>query len=140
MKSPDAVPLDEYRGFAMELFFESFSREYRVTLKHELRYTVSLGTDVFGNLQRLDNALDGLAARIADAEQELEGVRSQLNNAKADVEKPFPQEEELKEKSARLDELNIRLNMDKRENEVVDGDHPDDGPEDGRRPPKDYER
>lgn len=132
--------MGEYRGFAMELFFESFSREYRVTLKHELRYTVSLGTDVFGNLQRLDNALDGLAARIADAEQELEGVRSQLNNAKADVEKPFPQEEELKEKSARLDELNIRLNMHKRENEMVDGDHPDDGPKDGRRPPKDYER
>lgn len=140
MKSPDAVPLGEYRGFAMELYFESFSREYRVTLKHELRYTVSLGTDVFGNLQRIDNALDGLAARIADAEQELEGAKSQLISAKADVEKPFPQEEELKEKSARLDELNIQLNMDKRENELVDGDRPDDGPEDGRRPPKDYER
>ena len=140
MKSPDAVPLGEYRGFAMELYFESFSREYRVTLKHELRYTVSLGTDVFGNLQRIDNALDGLAARIADAEQELEGAKSQLISAKADVEKPFPQEEELKEKSARLDELNIQLNMDKRENELVDGDRPDDGPEDGRRPLKDYER
>ncbi len=140
MKSPDAVPLGQYRGFAMELYFESFSREYRVTLKHELRYTVSLGTDVFGNLQRIDNALDGLAARISDAKQELEGAKSQLISAKADVEKPFPQEEELKEKSARLDELNIQLNMDKRENELVDGDRPDDGPEDGRRPPKDYER
>lgn len=58
------------------LYFESFSREYRVTLKHELRYTVSLGTDVFGNLQRIDNTLDGLAAKIADAKQELEGAKS----------------------------------------------------------------
>lgn len=90
MKSPDAVPLGEYRGFAMELYFESFSREYRVTLKHELRYTVSLGMDVFGNLQRIDNALEGLAAKIADAEQELEGAKSQLVSAKVDVEKPFP--------------------------------------------------
>lgn len=140
MKSPDAVPLGEYRGFSMVLYFESFSKEYRVTLKHELSYTVSLGADVYGNIQRIDNALDGLVAKIADSEQQLEGIRGQLAGAKSEVEKPFPQEEELKEKSARLDELNILLNMDKRENEMDDGDRSEDEGDDDRKPQRDYER
>lgn len=139
MKSPDAVPLGQYRGFEMELYFESFSREYRITLKHELHYTVSLGTDVFGNIQRIDNALDGLPAKISDSRQALENAQAQLESAKVEVEKPFPQEEDLREKSARLDELNILMNMDKRENEMVDGDRADEEAEDGRKP-KDYER
>ena len=126
MTSPDTVPIGQYRGFAMELFFDSFSKEYKISLKGSLTHTTALGTDIYGNIQRLDHLLDGFEDRMHNAEAQLENVRAQLDNAKAEVEKPFPQEEELKRKMARLDELNISLNMDKRENEIVDGDREDD--------------
>ena len=126
MTSPDAVPIGQYRGFAMELFFDSFSKEYKISLKGSLTHTTALGTDIYGNIQRLDHLLEGFEDRMHNAEAQLENVRAQLDNAKAEVEKPFPQEEELRQKMARLDELNISLNMDKRENEIVDGDREDD--------------
>lgn len=126
MTSSDAVPIGQYRGFAMELFFDSFSKEYKISLKGSLTHTTALGTDIYGNIQRLDHLLEGFEDRMHNAEAQLENVRAQLENAKAEVEKPFPQEEELRQKMARLDELNISLNMDKRENEIVDGDREDD--------------
>lgn len=126
MTSPDTVPIGQYRGFAMELFFDSFSKEYKISMKGSLTHTTALGTDIYGNIQRLDHLLDGFEDRMHNAEAQLENVRAQLGNAKVEVEKPFPQEEELKRKMARLDELNISLNMDKRENEIVDGDREDD--------------
>ena len=132
MTSPDPVPLGQYRGFAMELSFESFSKEYRITLKGALTHTTGLGTDVFGNILRLDNLLGGMEERLIACREQLENVNVQLENAKQEVEKPFPQEDELKTKSARLDELNILLNMDKRESEIVDGDK---GDEAGEAPP-----
>ena len=122
MTSPDPVPLGQYRGFAMELSFESLSREFKVTLEGALYYTTPLGTDIFGNILRLDNLLGSMEERIKTCQEQLENTKVQLENAKQEVEKPFPQEEELKTKSARLDELNILLNMDKRESEIVDGD------------------
>ena len=122
MTSPDAVPLGQYRGFAMELSFDSFSREFKVTLKNKLRHTTSLGTDIFGNIQRLDNLLSGFEESLRVCEEQLENTKVQLADAKDAVDKPFPQEDELKTKSARLDELNILLNLDKRENEIVDGE------------------
>ena len=132
MTSPNPVPLGQYRGFAMELSFESFSKEYRITLKGALTHTTGLGTDVFGNILRLDNLLGGMEERLIACREQLENVNVQLENAKQEVEKPFPQEDELKTKSARLDELNILLNMDKRESEIVDGDK---GDEAGEAPP-----
>lgn len=120
MTSPDAVPLGHYRGFAMELFFESFSKEYRISLKDSLTHTVSLGTDAFGNIQRMDNVLSSFEDLMHKMEEQLENVRVQLENAKAEVQKSFPQEDELKQKMARLDELNISLNMDRRDSEMVD--------------------
>ena len=132
MTSPDPVPLGQYRGFAMELSFESFSKEFRITLKGALTHTTSLGTDIFGNILRLDNLLGGMEERLIACREQLENVNVQLANAKQEVEKPFPQEDELKTKSARLDELNILLNMDKRESEIVDGDV---GDEAGAPPP-----
>ncbi len=126
MTSPDAVPLGQYRGFAMELSFDSFSREFKVTLKNKLRHTTSLGTDIFGNIQRLDNLLSGFKDSLHVCEEQLENTKVQLADAKAAVDKPFPQEDELKTKSARLDELNILLNLDKRENEIVDGEREED--------------
>jgi len=122
MTSPEPVPLGQYRGFAMDLSFESLFREFKVTLKGALYYTTPLGTDIFGNILRLDNLLGSMEERISTCREQLENTKVQLENAKLEVEKPFPQEDELKRKSARLDELNILLNMDKRESEIVDGD------------------
>ena len=122
MTSPEPVPLGQYRGFSMDLSFASLTREFKVTLKGALCYTTNLGTDVFGNILRLDNLLESMEERINTCREQLENTKVQLENAKLEVEKPFPQEDELKRKSARLDELNILLNMDKRESEIVDGD------------------
>ena len=128
MTSPDAVPLGQYRGFAMELSFDSFSREFKVTLKGALRHPLSLGTDIFGNIQRLDNALAAMPEQLTACGEQLENTKAQLVTAKIEVEKPFPREDELKTKTARLDELNILLNMDKRENEISDTEPDEDAP------------
>ena len=128
MTNPDPIHIGEYRGFDMELFFDSFSREYKITLKHELRHTVTLGTDIFGNIQRLDNALNSFQEKLTACEAQLENTKVQLENAKLEVQKPFPQEEELKSKTTRLNELNAMLNLDKRENEIVDGERAEEEP------------
>ena len=128
MTSPDPIPIGQYRGFDMELSFDTFSREYKITLIHQLRHTVTLGTDIFGNIQRLDNTLGAFEERMAACVEQLENTRVQLENAKAEVQKPFPQEEELAAKTARLNELNALLNLDKKENEIVDGERGDEEP------------
>lgn len=128
MTSPDPIPIGQYRGFDMELSFDTFSREYKITLIHQLRHTVTLGTDIFGNIQRLDNTLSAFEERMATCAEQLENTRVQLENAKAEVQKQFPQEEELKAKSERLNELNAMLNLDKRENEIVDGERAEEEP------------
>ena len=122
MTSPDAVPLGQYRGFDLELYFEKFSKEYRMTISGSVRMTISLGMDIFGNIQRIDNALDGMETRMLDKENERDRAKNQLEAAKVEAQRPFPQEDELKEKQAQLDALNIELNMDKPENAVVDDD------------------
>jgi len=137
MTSPDPIPIGQYRGFDMELSFDTFSREYKITLIHQLRHTVTLGTDIFGNIQRLDNALSAFEERMAASVEQLENTRVQLENAKAEVQKPFPQEEELATKTARLNELNALLNLDKTENEIVDGER---GEEEPNRSSDDRER
>ena len=129
MTSPEPISIGQYRGFDMELSFDTFSREYKITLIHQLRHTVTLGTDIFGNIQRLDNTLAAFEERMAACAEQLENTRVQLENAKAEVQKPFPQEEELKTKSARLNELNAMLNLDKRENEIVDGERGEEEPQ-----------
>ena len=137
MTNPEPIPLGEYRGFTMELYFEA--REYKVRLKGELGYPVTLGTDTFGNITRLDNALEGLPKRLEMNEMELDNLKKQFETAKVDVERPFPQEEELKAKTDRLNELNALLNVDKRENEIVGGE-PDEGEEPPEKKPRDLER
>ena len=121
----------------MELSFDTFSREYKITLIHQLRHTVTLGTDIFGNIQRLDNTLSSFEERMTACANQLENTRVQLENAKAEVQKPFPQEEELAAKTARLNELNALLNLDKKENEIVDGER---GEEEPRKSSADRER
>ena len=136
MTNPDPVLIGQYRGFSMEIYFDTFSKEYKITLKNELRHTTSLGTDIFGNIQRLDNTLEAFPAKLKTCEEMLENSKIQLANAKIEVEKPFPKDEELKAKTARLDELNILLNMDHKDNEIVDGEP--DSPE--KQKDKDFER
>ena len=126
MTSPDPIPLGMYRGFSLRLHFDSMKREFIITMQGELSYPVALGTDIFGNIQRLDNAIDTFPERLTRCEAQLDNVHQQLEAAKIEAEAPFPQEDELKAKSARLDELNILLNLDKKENEIVDGDRADD--------------
>ena len=139
MPNPDPIPLGEYRGFQTELSFDTFSKEYKVKLRGELGHPVVLGTDTYGNITRLDNTLDGLPKRLEMNEQELENTKKQFETAKVDVERQFPQEEELTTKTARLNELNALLNVDKRENEIVGGE-PDEGEESPEKKSRDLER
>ena len=126
MTSPDPVPLGKYRGFDLELSFEPFEKAYQVKIKGSLSRSVSLGTDAIGNITRIDNAIEKIPERLEAKKQELETVEQQFVTAKAEVEKPFDKEEELTEKTNRLGVLNGLLNVDKRENELVDGT-PDEG-------------
>ena len=112
MPSAEAVALGSYRGFGLDLQFDSFRNEYQAILRGETSHFVSLGTDARGNLTRIDNALDNLPERVEQAENALQALYQQRDAAQAELEKPFPQEEELAVKSARLAELDSLLNMD----------------------------
>ena len=139
MNSPDAIPLGEYRGFQMELYFDTVQRNYVVKLKGETSRDVPLGDDSHGNIVRIDNGIERFEETLADTKNSLENTEKQFETAKQEIEKPFAKEEELKAKTARLDELNILLNMDKKKNEIVGGE-PDEGEAVGGRKEKSYER
>ena len=139
MNSPDAIPLGEYRGFQMELYFDTVQRNYVVKLKGETSRDVPLGDDAHGNIVRIDNGIERFEETLADTKNSLENTEKQFETAKQEIEKPFAKEEELKAKTVRLDELNILLNMDKKENEIVGGE-PDEGEAVGGRKEKSYER
>ena len=131
MLSPEATQVGSYRGLTLELSFDTFAREYRLTMIGQLRHTVTLGTDVFGNLQRMDNALEGLPIKEQTCREQLSDLQTQLATAKAEVQKPFPRETELNTKTARLEELNTLLNLDHKEPEIVDAE-----PDEDQRPPE----
>ena len=139
MNSPNAIPLGEYRGFQMELYFDTVQRNYVVKLKGETSRDVPLGDDSHGNIVRIDNGIERFEEALADTKNSLENTEKQFETAKQEIEKPFDKEEELRAKTARLDELNILLNMDKKENEIVGGE-PDEGEAVGGRKEKSYER
>ncbi len=122
MTSPEPKLIGSYRGFNMELSFNSFEKEYILTLVGSLRHSVSLGADIYGNITRLDNIITAMPERLKAAEERLADTKVQLENAKAEVERPFPQEEELSQKMERLAELNALLDMDHKDNEIVDGE------------------
>ena len=109
--------IGSYRGFELSLRFDAFRTEYQALLKGQRKYTVPLGTDPLGNIIRLDNSLNNFPERIASAENELATLHQQQAAAQIEVEKPFPQEEELAEKSARLAELNAQLDVDEKSHE-----------------------
>lgn len=122
MTSPEPKEVGSYRGFTLLLSYDIVAKVFRMTLRGELSHTVELGSDIHGNIQRMENMLESLPSRLSACEKALATLKEQMENAKAEVEKPFEQEQELSEKAARLAELNALLNMDKRENAALDAE------------------
>ena len=122
MTSPEPKEVGSYRGFTLLLSYDIVAKVFRMTLRGELSHTVELGSDIHGNIQRMENVLESLPSRLSACEKALATLKEQMENAKAEVEKPFEQEQELSEKAARLAELNALLNMDKRENAALDAE------------------
>lgn len=131
LTNSDPVSIGAYRGFEMLLFYEAFAKEYRVSLKGTLSHTVALGTDIHGNITRLDNALNGMETRLQECRERLENTKGQMEAAKVEAEKPFPRAEELREKSKRLAELTKLLKMDEKDRELLDS-----SPDEGDEPPE----
>ena len=120
MQDSETVSVGEYRGFALSITYDGITTQYLMTLKGSLSHTFSLGADVFGNITRMDNAIDGLSTRLEAVRDELENTKVQLERARTDMNEPFPKEAELAEKTARLKTLNILLNMDQKDKEILD--------------------
>ena len=139
MNSPDPITLGTYRGFGLELSFDTMERTYKVKIRGAASRTISLGTDPAGNITRIDNAIEKISDNLEAVKAELEGLEKQFEVAKEEVKKPFSKEQELKEKTDRLNVLNALLNVDKRDNELAD-DAPDEGEELPDRSPKELER
>ena len=114
VKSRDAVQIGHYRGFAMSVSFDAFENKHILSLKGEMTHRVELGTDAKGNLLRIENVLDKMPDRLASVNAQLENLYNQKEAARAELGKPFPFEQELAEKTARLVELDTALNLDGR--------------------------
>ena len=122
MTSPEPKEVGGYREFTLLLSYDIVAKVFRMTSRGELSHTVELGSDIHGNIQCMENVLESLPSRLSACEKALATLKEQMENAKAEVEKPFEQEQELSEKAARLAELNALLNMDKRENAALDAE------------------
>jgi N12 class adenine-specific DNA methylase len=120
MTKPEPQEIGGYMGFTLLLSFDTFAKQYEMTLRGALSNNVRLGTDVHGNITRLNNVLEAIPKELEYNKEKLAETMNQMEKAKAEIDVPFEQEEELAQKSARLAELNVLLNMDKHENEVVD--------------------
>ena len=120
LQGSEPVPLGQYRGFSMSLQYDAAHTDYKLTMKGAMSHTISLGADIFGNITRMDNLVDGLAKELERYRAAMQDTRTQLANAKAEMETPFAKEAELAEKSARLKELNILLNMDQKDRTLMD--------------------
>ena len=133
MKQADAmINVGQYQGFSIRLKFDSWNKEFILSLKNENVYRVCLGSDENGNIIRINNALEAIPQKLAEAERKLETVQGQLKNAMEEVKKTFPKEEELNQKLERLSELNALLNMDEKET-VMEGEEEQDEPEKEKR-------
>lgn len=113
--SPEQKEVGNFRGFTLMLSYDTFGKTFKLTLKGALSHTIDLGSDIHGNIQRMENVFEAFPTRLNACEQALANLQTQIEIAKAEVEKPFAQENELRTKSARLTELDFMLNMDKRE-------------------------
>ena len=131
--SPDPTPAGSYMGFDLMLSYNPLDKAFRITMQGALSHSVELGEDVFGNIQRMDNVLTSLPNKKDRDEKRLIETHNQMENAREEIAKPFPQEEELATKSARLAELDAMLNMDKRESDALDGEIDEEQPEQTKR-------
>ena len=120
LQGSEPVQLGQYRGFSLSLQYIAANTDYKLTIKGAMSHTISLGADIYGNITRMDNVVDGLAKELEAYQAVLQDTQTQLANAKAEMETPFAREKELAEKSARLKELNILLNMDQKDRSVLD--------------------
>lgn len=123
LSDSNTYPLGEYRGFKMEVHYEPFSHQHRVEIKGAISHQGVLGSDPLGNITRIDNVIDGLEKVLENEKAELSNTQKQLEIAKEQLQKPFSRDDELKQKEARLSELNALLNVDKKENEIVNDDN-----------------
>ena len=138
--SPELKEVGSFRGFTLMLSYDTFGKTFKLTLKGALSHTIDLGSDIHGNIQRMENAFDMFPTRLNACEQALANLQTQIENAKAEVEKPFAQEDELRTKMARLAELDAMLNMDKRENDTLDAAPEQEEERTKRRSEPEYER
>lgn len=119
LKSMEEKDIGEYRGFKMKLAFNSFSKNFQLTLKNKYHYMVELGTDTFGNITRINNCLESIEKDIPGERDWLDNLNHQLENAKIEVQKEFPQEQELQDKEKRLEALNIELKLNEQDKELL---------------------
>lgn len=138
MTNPEPLEIGEYKGFKIILSFDTMDRKFYANMKNNLSYKTELGSDPSGNITRIDNVLNGIETRLSSIENNLEDTKKNYESAKKEIEKPFPQEEELKTKSKRLDELNIKLNLNNKDKEIIDDGN--DVSDDSQDCKKEYER
>lgn len=138
MTNPEPLEIGEYKGFKIILSFDTMDRKFYANMKNNLSYKTELGSDPSGNITRIDNVLNGIETRLSSIENNLEDTKKNYESAKKEIEKPFPQEEELKTKSKRLDELNIKLNLNNKDKEIIDDGN--DISDDNQDCKKEYER
>lgn len=138
MTNPEPLEIGEYKGFKIILSFDTMDRKFYASMKNNLSYKTELGSDPSGNITRIDNILNGIETRLSSIENNLEDTKKNYESAKKEIEKPFPQEEELKTKSKRLDELNIKLNLNNKDKEIIDDGN--DISDDSQDCKKEYER
>ena len=138
MTNPEPLEIGEYKGFKIILSFDTMDRKFYASMKNNLSYKTELGSDPSGNITRIDNVLNGIETRLSNIENNLEDTKKNYESAKKEIEKPFPQEEELKTKSKRLDELNIKLNLNNKDKEIIDDGN--DISDDSQDCKKEYER
>ena len=119
LKSNETKEVGNYRGFKLEIFYDSFSRNMKATLKSDFQYSIDLGTDTIGNITRLNNVLDNIETRIPEVKEVLENTKKQFETAKLEVQQEFPQEQELKEKQEKLNQINAELNIKDDDNEIL---------------------
>ena len=121
-KNADLEYIGNYRGFDLELEYNRFDKVFNLRIKNEYNYFINLGNDIHGNIQRIDNCLEKIGEQIQPTKEQLENEKVQLHNAEIEVQKEFPQELELIEKQKRLDELNIKLNLNEKEHELLENE------------------
>ena len=135
----DIEEIGEYKGFKLELSFNGLEKEFVITMKNRMSYNIDLGSDVYGNIKRIDNKISNIPEFIKNIELELEDTKKQLETAKIEVQKPFIKEQELQDKLKELDEINISLNINEKDKQVLDTSKDEENKEEKDKN-KDYER